>query len=94
MKFLPAEYASIITLVKSKGYSEDDFSFIKKKGMLYVEHPNAKTPFCFFRKTTSNLNSQGKFEDITSYYIGAKKEQMVETWQDVLDALEDYLTSI
>ena len=91
MKFLTSEHKSIVALFESKKISSNSYSFRKKKGLLYIELENQLTPFCFYRKTVSKLTKEMKFEEVTAYFIGQKKDQVVETWEEVLNEIRCWL---
>jgi hypothetical protein len=91
LKFLPEEHKSISVVLKSKGYGETDYSFTKKQGLLFLEIKDQATPFCYYRKKESRLNANLKFEDVINYYVGKKKDVVVDNWEAVLEALEKHL---
>lgn len=91
MKFLKEEHESISQLLQENGLKETEFSFRKKRGQLHIEINGRKDTFCFYRKTETKLTPQMKFEDETNYYLGLKKEIVVNTWEEVLGAVENWL---
>ena len=58
--------------------------------MLLVEMEEVEVLFYFFRKTECHLNSDLQFEDKVTYYVGAKKERAIDSWDKVLKAIKDW----
>lgn len=94
MKFLKSEYDQFIVAIKKHEFHENDFTFTKKRGMLYVEHQLTKATFCFFRKKESSLNSNLQFEDKITYYVGPKKEKLIESWELLMNQFDSWLKNI
>lgn len=91
MKFLPTEHQSISHLLENAGIPKEKVTFGKKRGQLHIEIQGRADSFCFYRKTTSRLNSNLQFVDETSYYLGSKKEVVVTDWEAVLAAIKSWL---
>lgn len=91
MKFLPEEHKSISEVLMQNGLKEDEFSFRKKRGQLHIEINGRTDTFCFYRKTESTIDANMKFVDKTTYLLGTKKEDVVDTWQEVLKAVKLWL---
>lgn len=90
MKFLRAEHKDISELLNRKGYNANQYSFRKKRGLLYIEIENREDSFCFYRKTTSELNASMQLVESTAYFIGQKKDKKVELWEDVLALIDNW----
>ena len=90
MKFLKSEHKDISEILKKKGFDESQYSFRKKRGLLFIEIVDRTDSFCFYRKTSSELNSAMQFEESTSYFIGQKKDLELDTWNEVLTLIEKW----
>lgn len=90
MKFLKSEHKDISLILKGKGLDQSQYSFRKRRGLLFIEIENRKDQFCFYRKTVSELNSNMQFVESTSFFIGLKKEIEVSEWNDVLELIEKW----
>lgn len=91
MKFLPEEYKSITALLIESGLTEQEFSFRKKRGQLFIEIQGRTDSFCYYRKTESKFDANMKFVDETNYLIGPKKDVIVVYWEDVLAEIKVWL---
>jgi len=95
MRFLQTEYKSIIQTITKAGLTEAHFSFVKKKGHLYINHLESNTHFYFFRKTATILNADKQWEKSKSYKFGiGKNEEVSENWEDVLKAFQLWLKEL
>ena len=91
MKFLKSEHKDISELLEKRGFSSTQYSFQTKGGQLFIEVEGYPDPFCFYRKTTSELNDDLKMMESTCYFIGAKKEIQVQEWSEVLGWIDKWL---
>lgn len=91
MKFLKSEHKDISQLLSNKGLTANQYSFRKKRGLLYIQIEGKKDEFCFYRKTTSELNADMKFIESTTYWVGQKKEIELTSWQEVLKLIDDWI---
>ncbi len=91
MKFLKSEYKDICAVFQRRGIPESDYSFRKKRGQLFIEMDNKEMPFCYYRYTRSELNATGQFIDMTSYFVGTRKEIEVEEWSEVLAWIDKWI---
>ncbi|MEO9532846.1 MAG: hypothetical protein ABJG68_17635 [Crocinitomicaceae bacterium] len=91
MKFLDQEYADIVSLFEEKNIASEQYSFTKKRGQLHIVYSNKKDTFCFYRKTESMLTKDLKFEEVTKYLIGSKKEVETDDWKQVLNEIRKWL---
>ena len=91
MKFLKSEYDSLKSEIESAGCDYSDFSFVKKRGTLNVSQKGKEESFAFFRKKETLLNDQMQFVDTVTYFIGAKKDLSVDSWDEVLKHFRDFL---
>lgn len=92
MRFLQTEYEDLKRELESQGFSVTDFLFTKRRGRLHVQHENYALPFSFFRKKSTRLTAQGKWEDHLTYFIlDAGKEAEVNGWEGVLEAFSRWL---
>jgi len=82
MRFLQSEYKPIIQAIEAAGLEESDFSFVKKRGKLHINHLAKNRSFHFFRKTETVLNSNLQWEKSVFYKYGKDKGDMtpVENW--------------
>ena len=96
MRFLQSEYKPIIAAIKSAGFEENDFSFVKKRGTLHINHLAKGVSFHFFRKTETILNAEKKWEKAVSYRYGSKKKEVIpaKDWEEVFKAFTKWLESV
>jgi len=93
MKFLQFEYKSLVSSIEELGFQESDFSFVKKRGKLNVNHISSDATFYFFRKTEMVLNTQRQWEKKLEYKFGAGEEDIFsEEWDAVLNYFKNWLT--
>ncbi len=93
MKFLKAEYDSIKTIIADLDLNHVDFSFVKKKGTVYIEH-NSGVSFSYFRKKETTLNNNHQWEEKTFFLINNDKKTEIQTWGNLLILLKEWLTNI
>ena len=91
MKFLKSEYDSLKLIIESSGLNYADFSFVKKRGVLNVIWTESESPFSFYRKKETVINEQMQFEEKVRYFVGPKKEKVLENWEQVLAHFKEFL---
>lgn len=91
MVFLKSEHKDITELLEKRGFDSAQYSFRKKGGQLFIEVKNYPDPFCFYRKTTSELNLDMKMVESTCYFIGSNKEIKVQEWSEVIGWIDKWL---
>lgn len=91
MKFLQNEFQSFQKIIHDNGFATSDFSFVKKRGRLFVHQVNRLDAFCFYRKKETKLNEQLQFEDTVLYFLDSQNKIKVDTWDEVFAAFEKWL---
>jgi hypothetical protein len=95
MKILQDELKSLQDIAHQNGCSWPDFQLVKKRGKLNISHSDIGSTFIFFRKTKSHLNSHGKFDEVSTYFVNAgSKLQNSTDWEMVMQAFNEWLKPI
>lgn len=95
MRFLQSEYKSIVATLLANSHSEDEFSFTKKRGKLWITHLASNNQFFFFRNTTTILNADRQWEKKSEYKFGEKKEEFdAEDFDTVLSVFKNWLKKL
>ena len=95
MRFLQHEHKDLEATLRAAGFTSEDFQTSKRHGKLIVTHRSGGTPFKFFRKKVTGLNSAGRWEDRMEYkvFLSAKGTE-VDGWEGVLQQFRVWLNAI
>ncbi|MFZ1686680.1 MAG: hypothetical protein WAU70_04625 [Flavobacteriales bacterium] len=92
MRFLPHEHAAVTAALQAHGVDARSVLFVKRRGRLHIELPGRAGAFVFFRRKSTTLDAQGKWQDRVDYFIGnTKAEGLGCTWDVVLQAFTGWL---
>ena len=95
MRFLPYESEGMQAEIEAHCFAYADFKFIKRQGKLHVFYQKNRLPFKFFRKESTHLSSNGKWEKRTVYSIfDGSKPREVEGWLGVIDSFQVWLKNL
>ncbi len=95
MRFQNSEHKALLAEIAKTVIGKDEFSFVKKSGLLYVKHPNIAKDFTFYRKTETILNSANSWEKKVTYYFDKPSKNGVSTdWDGILFAFGIWLRSL
>ena len=93
MKFLSKESNFFKESISKEGLPLESFSFIKKRGSLYIDFLKREAPFIFHRKKYTEINGQGKWQDRVEYFVGKEKNDSI-VWKQVQQKFELWLKMI
>lgn len=92
MRFLPHEHADVTEALSAHGIDVGTVLFVKRRGRLHVQIPGHAGTFAFFRKKVTKLDTNGKWEDRTDYYLGnVKADGIGISWEEVLGSFRTWL---
>lgn len=90
MKFLMSEQKTLVAALESAGLTNDDYSFVKRKGRVHVQI-EGKEDFTFFRRKLANL-ANNQFEKSHSYEVAMHGHVIpVNSWEEVLEVFRAWL---
>ncbi|MBL7937771.1 MAG: hypothetical protein JNL43_00310 [Flavobacteriales bacterium] len=90
MRFLPHEHTAINTALTDAHIDPASVLFVKRRGWLHIGLPERPDTFTFFREKSTKLNTEGRWEDRVTYYVGKDKEHEME-WPAVMHAFGAWL---
>lgn len=95
MRFQITEHKALLAEISKTNITKEEFSFVKKSGLVYVKHPSTDRDFTFYRKTETVLNAENKWEKKVAYYFDKPSKQGVSTdWDGILFAFGIWLNSL
>ncbi len=94
MKFLKTEYDSIKSKIDASQYEYADFTFVKRKGRLYVQYKKLEPTFSFFRKKETRLEGNKFIERKLFDLYTDQPKGTVESWEEVLMCFEQWLANL
>ncbi len=78
------------------GLDQKEFSYIKRKGRIFIQSTNPEIQFGYLRKKITHLNPFTKQWEYGSFYklqINANHEIEVNDWSQVKNHFEQWLSS-
>ena len=84
-------------LMEKHGFHQDQFSYVKKRGRIYVKTGDPSILFGYLRKKHTHLNPVTKqWEHGSSFKVQVNNTKEVEknTWDEVLVEFENWLRSL
>ncbi len=98
MKLTKTYYDQIIKQINCTSLSVEDFSFVKKKGWVYVKYIDNAIYFSFFRKKIVNISNdhhQWEKQDIFKVKTtSTQKAVEASSWSHVLQLFASWLNEI
>lgn len=95
MRFLVSEHKALIRLIESVGRNPQEFSFRKKGGVLFVDHPDMARSFSFHRHKETTLDDTGNWSKHVTYMFDKPSRSDFSTdWEGILYAFEIWLETL
>lgn len=95
MKFLITEHKAVKAAIEKHGLAYDDFSFVKRRGLMYIFYGNEDAAFTFFRRKETRLNDQGQWEKVTLYAQNKpSKKGPVMSWEALMALFDQWLIQL
>lgn len=92
MRVRVSETNDLKSVIAKAGMDPADFAFVKRKGHLHVERPEAK-PFIYFREKTTSIAPDGSWQDHEVYFLSYQHVDPLTDWASVLAAFERWLNA-
>ncbi len=98
MKLLKTHQQNLYDAFAKHGFVKDDFSFVKRRGRIFIIHEASKHHLAYLRKKETNLDPDSKqWVHNTSFVlemsVGPSK-QLIPNWEGVLSELDQWLQRI
>lgn len=93
MRFLPHEHADVVDALRKHGIDPTTVLFVKRRGRSQVELPGRADTFAFFRKKSTKLDDQGRWQEQVDYHIGMGKKDPCD-WSAVMAAFGVWLKQV
>ena len=97
MKFLVQHRQDILKSIEECGFSEEDFSFVKKKGRIHTIHQPSKSHFAYLRVKNTQINDQSLQWEHTEYFkvqYNQESETITPDWTAVLQGFMKWLKTL
>ena len=97
MKFPKKLHTELVNAIRSKGFEEFDFTFVKRKGRIITVNRTSKKSFSFIRKKSFEINNQeGSIGERDLYLVSVNngEEYELEEWEDVKDQYLSWLSEL
>lgn len=94
MRFRQFEHKDFKAAIEASGHAYEEFMFMKKSGRLRM-HFRDEAPFVFFRKTSTVLDDNNQWTQVTVYDVESTSPKIKEVdWDTVLVELKSWLKSL
>lgn len=95
MRFLISEHKAMCKAIESSKMRVEEFTFRKKGGVLFVDHPQMDRPFSFHRKKETLLNEDRNWATTRTYMFDKPSKSDFSTdWSGILFAFDIWLKSL
>lgn len=95
MRFLISEHKALVKLIEAADRKPEEFSFRKKGGVLFVDHPDMAKSFSFHRHKETVLDNSGNWTKHVSYMFDKPSKSDFSTdWDGILFAFEIWLETL
>lgn len=94
MKFLESERKDVLKAIEESGLAIEQFTFIKRKGRMHIQHPQQED-FVYFRRKAASLVNGNQFERSSTYELQMSGQTIpMDNWQDVVQVFRAWLTKL
>lgn len=79
------------------GYDQNDFSYVKRKGRIFIQTSNTEIQFGYLRKKYTHLNPESRQWEHGSFYkiqCNEVKEFEVGDWSEVMTQFQQWLAEL
>ena len=94
MKFLVHEHKSVKAAIAAAGLTYTDFTFVKRRGRLYITYQKNGPVFSMYRKSETVLDANNQWVKLLEYTVYEPAEASFTSWEGVEKTFAEWLASL